>query len=212
MLVRRWRSNLRAQMFQCSDLMSTRLRWTRSTQGRSYIRHIGSETIAEVVKEERLCASTDFSRVQEVEAVVICVPTPLNKNREPDISFILETGRAIAPHLTKRTLVVLESTTYPGTTDENLRKVLEDGSGMTAGTDFHLAFSPEREDPGNDKSKVRIVAKVIGGYTPARSGAPTRFTARRSRRSCRSALVAWPKQRSCSKTSFVVSISLWLMS
>jgi UDP-N-acetyl-D-glucosamine dehydrogenase len=136
-------------------------------QGRSYIRHIAPETIAEVVKEQRLCASIDFSQVKEVEAVVICVPTPLNKNREPDISFILETGRAIAPHLTKGTLVVLESTTYPGTTDENLRAVLEDGSGMKAGTDFHLAFSPEREDPGNDKSKVRIVPKVIGGYTPA---------------------------------------------
>ena len=136
-------------------------------QGRSYIRHIAEGTIAEVVKAEKLCASTDFGRVKEVEAVVICVPTPLNKNREPDISFILETGRAIAPHLTKGTLVVLESTTYPGTTDENLRAVLEDGSGMKAGTDFHLAFSPEREDPGNDKSKVRIVPKVIGGYTPA---------------------------------------------
>jgi UDP-N-acetyl-D-glucosamine dehydrogenase len=136
-------------------------------QGRSYIRHIAPETIAEMVKEERLGASTDFNRVREVEAVVICVPTPLNKNREPDISFILETGRAIAPHLKKGTLVVLESTTYPGTTDENLRAVLEDGSGMKAGTDFHLAFSPEREDPGNDKSKVRLVPKVIGGYTPA---------------------------------------------
>jgi UDP-N-acetyl-D-glucosamine dehydrogenase len=136
-------------------------------QGRSYIRHIAPETVAEVVKDERLCASTDFSRVREVEAVVICVPTPLTKNREPDISFILQTGRAIAPHLRKGTLVVLESTTYPGTTDENLRAVLEDGSGMKAGTDFHLAFSPEREDPGNDKSKVRLVPKVIGGYTPA---------------------------------------------
>jgi UDP-N-acetyl-D-glucosamine dehydrogenase len=133
----------------------------------SYIRHIPQTAIEEVVKRKRLCASTDFTRVREVEAVVICVPTPLNKNREPDISFILDTGRAIAPHLTKGTLVVLESTTYPGTTDEGLRAVLEEGSGMKAGMDFHLAFSPEREDPGNDKSKVRIVPKVIGGYTPA---------------------------------------------
>lgn len=136
-------------------------------QGRSYIRHIAAGTIEEVVKKERLCASADFSRVKEVEAVIICVPTPLNKNREPDISFILETGRAIAPHLTKGTLVVLESTTYPGTTDTELREVLEQGSSMKAGTDFHLAFSPEREDPGNDKSKVRIVPKVVGGYAPA---------------------------------------------
>ena len=112
-------------------------------------------------------ASTDFSRVQEVEAVIICVPTPLNKNREPDISFIIETGKAIAPHLAKGTLVVLESTTYPGTTDEDLREVLEAGSSLKAGVDFHLAFSPEREDPGNAQSKVEVIPKVIGGYTPA---------------------------------------------
>jgi len=136
-------------------------------QGQSYIKHIPQVTIQSVVKEQRLCASTDFSRIKMVEAVIICVPTPLTKNREPDISFILETGRAIASHLTRGTLVVLESTTYPGTTDEDLRAVLEKGSHMKAGVDFHLAFSPEREDPGNDKSKVRIVPKVIGGYTPA---------------------------------------------
>ena len=135
--------------------------------GQSYIKHIAPETIAEAGKMKRLCGSTDFSRVKEVEAVIICVPTPLSRNREPDISFILETGRSIASHLTRGTLVVLESTTYPGTTDEDLRAVLEEGSHMKAGVDFHLAFSPEREDPGNDKSKVRIVPKVIGGYTPA---------------------------------------------
>jgi UDP-N-acetyl-D-glucosamine dehydrogenase len=95
------------------------------------------------------------------------VPTPLTKNREPDISFILNTGRAIAPHLRKGTLVVLESTTYPTTTDEDLRAVLEEASGMKAGTDFHLAFSPEREDPANEQSKVKLIPKVVGGYTPA---------------------------------------------
>ncbi|HXI53940.1 MAG TPA: nucleotide sugar dehydrogenase, partial [Candidatus Saccharimonadales bacterium] len=109
---------------------------------------------------------TDFARVKEVEAVIICVPTPLNKNREPDISYILETGRAIATHLTRGTLIVLESTTYPGTTDEDLLKVLEEGSGMKAGVDFHLAFSPEREDPANPASKVATIPKVIGGLTP----------------------------------------------
>lgn len=136
-------------------------------RGLSYIRHIAPETISEVVNEKRLCASTDFSRVKEVDAVIICVPTPLNKNRGPDVSFILETGRAIAPHLAKGALVVLESTTYPGTTDGELRQVLEEGSGMKAGADFYLAFSPEREDPGNDRSKVKTVPKVVGGYTPA---------------------------------------------
>jgi len=136
-------------------------------QGRSYIKHIESAAIAEHAKSGKLSASTDFSRVKETEAVIICVPTPLNKNREPDISYIIETGKAIAPHLKEGTLVVLESTTYPGTTDEDLRAVLEAGSKLKAGTDFHLAFSPEREDPGNVQSKVEIIPKVIGGYTPA---------------------------------------------
>src|SRR5277367_1462864 len=136
-------------------------------QGRSYIKHIASADIANAVKAGRLSASTDFARIREVSAVIICVPTPLNKNREPDISYIIETGKAIAPHLQKGALVALESTTYPGTTDEDLRAVLEAGSRLKAGVDFHLAFSPEREDPGNDSSKVELIPKVIGGYTPA---------------------------------------------
>jgi UDP-N-acetyl-D-glucosamine dehydrogenase len=135
--------------------------------GQSYINHIEPSIIAELVRSGKLCASTDFSRIKEVEAVIICVPTPLNKNREPDISYILETGRAIAPHLTKGMLVVLESTTYPGTTDEDLRIVLEEGSHMKAGVEFYLAFSPEREDPANQQSTVKSIPKVVGGYTPA---------------------------------------------
>ncbi len=134
--------------------------------GRSYIKHIDPVAIAELVKAGKFSASTDFSRVQETEAVLICVPTPLKKNREPDISYILETGKAIAPYLTKGSLVVLESTTYPGTTEEDLRAVLEAGSKLKAGTDFHLAYSPEREDPGNMQSKVASVPKVVGGFTP----------------------------------------------
>jgi len=135
--------------------------------GRSFIKHIESSAIAEQVKGKMFEASADFSRIKEVEAVIICVPTPLNKNREPDISYITNTGKSIAPHLHKGILIVLESTTYPGTTDEDLRWVLEAGSGLKAGTDFHLAFSPEREDPGNPNSKVAAIPKVIGGYTPA---------------------------------------------
>ena len=135
--------------------------------GRSYIKHIELSAIAEGVKSGRFSASTDFSLVKEVEAVIICVPTPLNKNREPDISYILETGKSIAPHLSRGTLVVLESTTYPGTTDEDLRRVLEEGSGLKAGVDFHLAFSPEREDPANPNSVVATFPKVVGGLTPA---------------------------------------------
>lgn len=136
-------------------------------EGRSYIRQIESAAIAAEVKAKRFSASTDFTRVSEVEAVIICVPTPLNKHREPDLSFIVNTGKQLAPHLRKGTLVVLESTTYPGTTEDDLRAVLEAGSGMKAGTDFYLAFSPEREDPGNPDSKVALIPKVIGGYTPA---------------------------------------------
>jgi UDP-N-acetyl-D-glucosamine dehydrogenase len=136
-------------------------------RGQSYIKHIESGAIEEALKEERLRASTDFSQIKAVEAVIICVPTPLNKNREPDISFVLETGRTIAPYLSKGALVVLESTTYPGTTDEDLRKVLEEGSRMKAGVDFHLAFSPEREDPANEQSNVKLIPKVVGGYTHA---------------------------------------------
>ena len=136
-------------------------------KGQSYIKHIDSETIARMIESKRLCASSDFENVKEVDAVIICVPTPLTKNREPDISYVIETGRSIAPHLSKGTLVVLESTTYPGTTDEDLREVLETGSSMTAGRDFHLAFSPEREDPGNPGSSFELVPKVVGGYTPA---------------------------------------------
>ena len=136
-------------------------------QGRSYIKHIPSEAVAEVVKAGAFSATSDFSRIREADAVIICLPTPLNKNREPDISFILDTGRSIARYLQKGALVVLESTTYPGTTDEDLRAVLEVGSGLEAGRDFHLAFSPEREDPGNPDSKVALIPKVVGGYTPA---------------------------------------------
>jgi len=147
--------------------------------GRSYIRHIPAENVTAQVKAGRFTASSEFSLVKESEAIVICVPTPLNKNREPDISYILKTGEAIAPYLRtdggrreveggrRKKLVVLESTTYPGTTDEDLRKVLEKGSGLKAGVDFHLAFSPEREDPGNPQSKVAEIPKVVGGLTPA---------------------------------------------
>ncbi len=234
---------------------------------RSYIHHIAADSVAEQVTAGRLSASTDFSRVAECEAIIICVPTPLSKNREPDISYILNTARAIAPHLSRNALtssspfapnepkalaasppphepkalaapprsndpkaltpefqaasseqpvasklndhsplasdmgrgaggegphapsqsinqqpssslqpqasslqpvlIVLESTTYPGTTDEDLRAVLESGSGLRAGIDFHLAFSPEREDPGNPDSKVATIPKVVGGLTPA---------------------------------------------
>jgi len=140
---------------------------TALNAAQSYIHHIPATAIAAQISSGRLVASTDFSRVRTVQAVIICVPTPLNKNREPDISYILKTGEAIAPHLQRGQLVVLESTTYPGTTEEDLRRVLEKSSGLKAGADFHLAFSPEREDPGNPNHVVAEIPKVVGGFTPA---------------------------------------------
>lgn len=141
--------------------------------GRSYIRHIEADQIAAAQQSGLLEASTDFARVAEVDAVLICVPTPLNKYREPDISYVLKSGEAIAPFLENgkgergtRKLVVLESTTYPGTTDTDLLQVLEAGSGLKAGVDFHLAFSPEREDPGRKDHSVKTIPKVMGGLTP----------------------------------------------
>lgn len=183
-------------------------------KGQSYIKHVSGDAIRELVDGGKFSATTDFSKIKEVEAAIICVPTPLNKNREPNLSYVLETGRAIAPYLKSgeadlkieeagsqplKKLIVLESTTYPGTTEEELRAVLEENSPyvddttrdggdqrsevsgqqsvvkgpqspkrrMRAGIDFHLAFSPEREDPANDQSKVKSIPKVVGGYTPA---------------------------------------------
>src|SRR6185503_17387456 len=136
-------------------------------QGRSYIKHISSADVMEVTRSGAFSATSDFNRIRELSAVIICVPTPLNKNREPDISYILDTGKNVARNLQKGMLVVLESTTYPGTTEEDLREVLEIGSGLEAGKDFHLAFSPEREDPGNPNSQVGNIPKIVGGFTPA---------------------------------------------
>ncbi len=144
--------------------------------GRSYIQHIAAAEIKKLVRAGKFSASTNFSEIgnrqsaignEAVAAILICVPTPLKKNRAPDLSFVLQTGKSIAPHLQRGQLVVLESTTYPGTTENELRAVLERGSGLRAGQDFHLAFSPEREDPGNPNSQVAEIPKVIGGFTPA---------------------------------------------
>ncbi len=134
--------------------------------GQSYIEHIPAAAIQEQVEAGRFRATADFSAIKKLDAVIICVPTPLNKNREPDISYIIKSGEAILPHVHKGLLVVLESTTYPGTTDEDLRAVLE-RKGLKAGVDFNLAFSPEREDPGNPNSVVAQIPKVVGGLTPA---------------------------------------------
>ena len=119
--------------------------------GRTYLKHFSSESIAEQVNANRFEATTDPARLSEVEAILVCVPTPLDDHREPDLSFVLDTARTIAPHLCNGVLVTLESTTYPGTTEDELRLALEEGSAMQAGIDFYLAYSPEREDPGQGR-------------------------------------------------------------
>ncbi|HOC37861.1 MAG TPA: nucleotide sugar dehydrogenase, partial [Thermodesulfobacteriota bacterium] len=134
--------------------------------GRSYIKHIPAEQVRTLNSSGRFDATTDFSRVGEADALIICVPTPLTAQREPDVSYIVNTGEMIVPFMRKNQLVVLESTTYPGTTREVLKPILEK-NGLRAGDDFYLAFSPEREDPGNPVYSTSKIPKVIGGLDPA---------------------------------------------
>ncbi len=138
----------------------------RLKRGQSYIGHICSDRVAELVGSGRFDATTDPSRFAEVDCIVICVPTPLTEAREPDLSYIVNTGRSIAPHLRAGQLVILESSTYPGTTEEVLRPILEE-NGLVAGQDFFLAYSPEREDPGNRDFATRNIPKVVGGVDAA---------------------------------------------
>ena len=131
----------------------------------SYIPDVPSKAVAENVAAGRLRATTDFAVVRDLDTVNICVPTPLRKTKDPDMSYIVSAVEAIAQHLHRGMLVVLESTTYPGTTIEVVQPILEK-SGLKAGVDFYLAFSPERVDPGNEKFNTRNVPKVVGGLTP----------------------------------------------
>jgi UDP-N-acetyl-D-glucosamine dehydrogenase len=134
--------------------------------GQSYIGHIASNRIAEMVKGGRFEATSDPTQLEAADVVIICVPTPLTEAREPDLSFIESTGQTLARHLRRGQLVVLESTTYPGTTEEVLQPLLEQ-SGLKAGRDFFLAYSPEREDPGNAYYSTRTIPKVVGGLDQA---------------------------------------------
>ena len=132
--------------------------------GQSPIKHIPGADIA-AMASGGFEATTDFSRIPEVDAIVICVPTPLSRNREPDLSFIVETMKVISPHLRAGQLLSLESTTWPGTTEEVLRPFIEE-RGFTIGEDFYLVYSPEREDPGNPNFTTHSIPKVVGGATP----------------------------------------------
>ncbi|MEL6339137.1 MAG: nucleotide sugar dehydrogenase [Myxococcota bacterium] len=135
--------------------------------GRSYIAHISGDDVAALASAKTISATADFARAGEVDALLLCVPTPLTTHREPDMTYVAGTARTLAPHLRAGQLIVLESTTYPGTTDGLLRELLETESGLEAGKDFHLAYSPEREDPGNPNYGTQQIPKVVGGLTPA---------------------------------------------
>ena len=135
-------------------------------RGESYIKHIGADRVAKAVGTGRFSATADFEGLRACDAVLICVPTPLGQHREPDLSFVLESTRAVAARLRPGQLIVLESTTYPGTTDEDVLPVLE-ATGLKTPGDFLLAFSPEREDPGNPKFHTKIIPKVVGGVNDA---------------------------------------------
>jgi UDP-N-acetyl-D-glucosamine dehydrogenase len=133
--------------------------------GRSYIPDVPTADLAALRRAGRLDATTDFAIVKDLDTINICVPTPLRKTKDPDMSYIVSAVEAIAKHLHRGMLVVLESTTYPGTTDEVVQPLLE-ATGLKAGEDFFLAFSPERVDPGNPTFQTHNVPKVVGGLTP----------------------------------------------
>src|SRR5690554_846204 len=133
--------------------------------GKSYIEHIPSAKVARAT-QSGFEATTDFSRVAEADAIILCVPTPLNKYREPDMSFVINTTDALKSHLREGQVVSLESTTYPGTTEEELLPRVQEG-GLVVGESIFLVYSPEREDPGNPDFETRTIPKVIGGHTPA---------------------------------------------
>ena len=135
-------------------------------QGRSYIQHIDGERIAQAKQQQKLEATTDFARAAEADALILCVPTPLNQYREPDLSFIRATMAALLPHLRPGQVLSLESTTFPGTTEEELRPLIEQ-RGFTVGENIFLVYSPEREDPGNAHFNTATIPKVMGGSTSA---------------------------------------------
>ncbi|MGI8886743.1 MAG: nucleotide sugar dehydrogenase [Gaiellaceae bacterium] len=157
------------------DIDPTRVE--RLNRGESYIEDIPSETLKSLVESDLIAATTDYDELGEADAILIALPTPLSRQREPDLRILVSAAREIAKRLRPGHLVVLESTTYPGTTREQVLPVLEAGSGLTAGKDFHLAFSPERVDPGRDDWTTKTVPKVVGGIDQASTDAAAAFYA-----------------------------------
>jgi UDP-N-acetyl-D-glucosamine dehydrogenase len=133
-------------------------------EGRPYIKHLGKEMMQSLAGSDRCDATSNFSRLSEADALLMCVPTPLNQYREPDMEYVESTCHTVGRHLRKGQLVILESTTYPGTTEDLIIPILESKSGLTAGEDFYVAYSPEREDPGNPDFNTAKIPKVVGGH------------------------------------------------
>ena len=133
-------------------------------EGQSYLKHLTNAAITELTSSGRFEATTDFARLSEPDILVICVPTPLTRHREPDLSYLIRTTEQIAKAVRPGQMIILESTTYPGTTDEVMRPILE-ASGLRAHEEFYLAFSPEREDPGNENFTTSTIPKVVGADT-----------------------------------------------
>ncbi|MDQ3086462.1 MAG: nucleotide sugar dehydrogenase [Actinomycetota bacterium] len=157
------------------DIDATRVE--RLNRGESYIEDIPSEALKPLVESGLISATTDYDELHEADAILIALPTPLSRQREPDLRILVSAAEEIAKRLRSGHLVVLESTTYPGTTREQVLPVLEAGSGLTAGTDFYLAFSPERVDPGRDDWTTKTVPKVVGGIDQASTDAAAAFYA-----------------------------------
>ena len=159
---------------------------------KSYITDVPSSLIAKVIRKKVFDVSTDFNLLSQADVVIICVPTPLKRKYTPDISYIVSAVRSVTKHLHKDMLIVLESTTYPGTTQELIKPELEK-SGLKAGKDFYVAFSPERIDPGNKDFDVTQIPKVVGGLTPACTRYQDCFIAR-SLSKCTRCLPANPRK------------------
>ena len=186
-------SNSRATASTSPASTSTSRRRARSTPGKSYIPDVADADLAEVVKAGHLRATTKMAELANMDVIDICVPTPLRKTKDPDLSYVVKAVEAVAATLKRGQLVILESTTYPGTTDEVVQPMLE-AKGLKADVDFFLAFSPERVDPGNQKFNTRNIPKVVGGVGIRRAPKPRRrSTDRRWTRSCRSARRASPR-------------------
>jgi len=134
-------------------------------EGRPYIKHLGEKMMQRLAGSDRCGATTDFSRLSDSDAILMCVPTPLDHHREPDMQYVEKTAMTIGENLREGQLVILESTTYPGTTEELIIPILESKSNLTAGEDFYVAYSPEREDPGNIDFDTGSIPKVVGGHT-----------------------------------------------